>query len=112
MSTNQIQAIEANIKEARKLVELGDAMERLKGNKDFKTLVMEGYFEKEAIRLVQAKSNPSLQSPEMQKSILTQIDAIGNLNLYFSTVAQQAAIARKTIEQDEAVRDEILAEEA
>jgi hypothetical protein len=112
MSTNQIQAIEANIKEARKLVELGDAMERLKGNKDFKTLVMEGYFEKEAIRLVQAKSNPSLQSPEMQKSILSQIDAIGNLNLYFSTVAQQAAIARKTIEQDEAVRDEILAEEA
>ena len=112
MSTNQIQAIEANIKEARKLVELGDAMERLRGNKDFKTLVMEGYFEKEAIRLVQAKSNPSLQSPEMQKSILTQIDSIGNLNLYFSTVAQQAAIARKTIEQDEAVRDEILAEGA
>lgn len=112
MSTNQIKAIEANIKEARKLVELGDAMERLKGNKDFKALVMEGYFEKEAIRLVQAKSNPSLQSPEMQKSILTQIDSIGNLNLYFSTVAQQAAIARKTIEQDEAVRDEMLAEEA
>lgn len=112
MSTNQIKAIEAGIKEARKLVELGDAFERLQNNKDFKLVVKEGYFEKEAIRLVQAKSNPALQSPEMQKSILTQIDSIGNLNLYFSTLAQQAAIARKTIEQDEAVRDELLAEEA
>ena len=112
MSTNQIKEIEDNIKGARRLVDLGDALERLKANKDFKTLVMEGYFEKEAIRLVHAKSNPGLQSPEMQTSILTQINAIGNLNMYFQTVAQQAGLARKSIEQDEQARDEILAEEA
>lgn len=112
MSTNQVQAIEASIKAARKLVDLGDALERLKSNKDFKAIVMEGYFEQEAIRLVQAKSNPGFQSAEMQKSILTQIDSIGNLNLYFQTVAQQASMARKNIEQDEVTRDEILAEEA
>lgn len=112
MSTNQIKEIEDSIKGARKLVELGDALERLKSNKDFKLLVSEGYFEKEAIRLVHAKSNPGLQSPEMQTSILTQINAIGNLNMYFQTVAHQAALARKSIEQDEEARDEILAEEA
>jgi hypothetical protein len=112
MSTNQIQAIDANIKAARKLVELGDALERLKSNKDFQAVIMTGYFEQEAIRLVQAKSNPSLQSADMQKSIITQIDAIGNLNLYFQTVMQQASLGRKNIEQDEAMRDEILAEEA
>lgn len=112
MSTEQIQAIDANIKAARKLVELGDALERLKSNKDFQAIIMSGYFEQEAIRLVQAKSNPGLQSPEMQKSIMTQIDSIGNLNLYFTTVAQQAALGRKNIEQDESMRDEILAEEA
>lgn len=108
----QTKAIEANIKAARRLVELGDALERLKLNKDFKNLVMEGYFEQEAIRLVQAKSNPGLQSPEMQKAVLTQIDSIGNLNLYFQTIGQQAAMARKTIEQDEVELEELASEEA
>lgn len=110
--SNQIKVIEESIKSAKKLVELADALERLKSNKDFKTIVMEGYFEKEAIRLVQAKSNPGLQSPEMQKLIITQIDAIGNLNLFFTTLVQQAAMARKSIEQDEAAIEEIAAEEA
>jgi hypothetical protein len=110
--SNQIKVIEENIKAARKLVDLADALERLKSNKDFKTIVMEGYFEKEAIRLVQAKANPALQSPEMQRSIITQIDSIGNLNVFFSTLVQQASMARKSIEQDEAAIEEIAAEEA
>lgn len=66
MSTNQLKEIEDSIKSARKLVELGDTLERLKSNRDFRAIVLEGYFEKEAIRLVQAKSNPALQSAEMQ----------------------------------------------
>lgn len=110
--SNQIKVIEENIKAARKLVDLGDALERLKSNRDFRTVVAEGYFEKEAIRLVQAKSNPGLQSPEMQKSILTQIDSIGNLNMFFTTLMQQADMARKTIAQDEATIEELAAEEA
>jgi TolA-binding protein len=110
--SNQIKAIEANIKAARKLADLGDALERLKSNKDFRTVILEGYFEKEAIRLVQAKSNPAYQSPEMQQSIITQIDAIGNLNMFFTTLLQQADMARKTIAQDEAEIEELAAEEA
>jgi hypothetical protein len=111
MSTNQLKEIEENIKAARKLVDLGDTLERLKSNRDFRAIVLEGYFEKEAIRLVQAKSNPALQSPEMQKLILTQIDSIGNLNLFFATIVQQASIARKSIEQDESMIEELAAEE-
>jgi len=110
--SNQIKVIEESIRSARKLIELADALERLKSNKDFKTIVMEGYFEKEAVRLVQAKSNPALQSAEMQKSIITQIDSIGNLNLFFSTIVQQASMARKSIDHDEAALEEIAAEEA
>lgn len=105
--SDQIKEIEENIKAARKLVELGEALERLKSNRDFKAVVMSGYFEKEAIRLVQAKANPAMQSAEVQKSILTQIDSIGNLNVYFTVLAQQAAMARKSIEQDEAAIEEM-----
>jgi hypothetical protein len=46
------QAIELNIKEAKKIAEQGDALVRLSGNRDFRNLVIEGYFEREAVRLV------------------------------------------------------------
>jgi len=111
MSNSEIKDIEESMKGARKLIALGDSLERLKSNRDFRLLVSEGYFEKEAVRLVHLKSNPGFQSPQMQDSVLKQIDAIGNLNLYFQTISQQAALARKSLEQDEEARDELLAEE-
>lgn len=111
MSTETILAIEENIKQARKFVEAGEALERLKSNRDFKKVVLEGYFEKEAIRLVHLKSDQSFQSPEMQASILAQIDAIGAVSQYFSTVLHKASIARKAIASDEETREEILEEE-
>jgi CHAT domain-containing protein len=112
MSNDAIQEIELNISEAKKVVELGASLERLRNNRDFKKVIQEGYFQQEAIRLVHLKSDYSFQTPERQKSILTQIDAIGNLNQYFETVFHQASLARKAIEADEYTRDEILAEGA
>ena len=111
MINETIQAIEENIKQAKKIVDIGDALERLRGNRDFKKVVLEGYFEQEAIRLVHLKSDQNVQSPDMQKSILAQIDAIGSLSQYFGTVLHKASIARKAIASDEEARDEILSEE-
>lgn len=112
MLIDTIQAIEANIKEARRIVDLGESLERLRSNRDFKKVIVEGYFEQEAIRLVHLKADPSMQSAESQKSIVSQMDAIGSLHQYFNTVYQKASLARKAIAADEETRDEILAEEA
>ena len=57
MSNEAINAIERDIKEARKHVELGDSLERLLNNRDFKKVIVEGYFEKEAARLVHLKAD-------------------------------------------------------
>lgn len=111
MSNETIQAIEDNIKQARQIVEIGEALERLKNSRDFKKVIIEGYFEKEAVRLVHLKSDSNVQSPDMQKSINAQIDAIGAVSQYFGTVLHKASIARKAIASDEETRDEILAEE-
>ena len=110
--TETIQAIESNINEAKKIADVGDCLERLRLNRDFKKVIMEGYFEKEAIRLVHLKADPKMQSPDSQKSILAQMDAIGSLNQYFYAVFAQAQIARKAIVSDEEARDELLAEGA
>lgn len=110
--TETIQAIDANINEAKKIADAGDALERLRSNRDFKKVIMEGYFEQEAIRLVHLKADPNMQSPDSQKSIIAQMDAIGSLNQYFHAVYQKSQIAKKAVIADEEARDELLAEGA
>lgn len=111
-NTSELQAIELSIKRNQTLVEQGNSLERLRSNKDFKKIILEGYFEQEAIRLVQLKADPSMQKPENQASILKQMDAIGSLAQYFQTVLHLASVAKKSVASDEEMRDEILAEGA
>lgn len=111
MTNTTIQAIEDNIKEARKIVEFAEALERLQNNRDFKQVIKDGYFKEEAVRLVHAKANPGLQSADSQRAILTQMDAIGSLAQYFDTVYHKASLASKAISADEETRDELLNEE-
>jgi CHAT domain-containing protein len=110
MTQETVKAIEENIRQAKVIAGLGDSLERLRLNKDFKEVVLKGYFEQEAIRLVHLKADPGMQSPDIQKSIIAQMDAIGSVSQYFTTVFQKASIARKAIAADEETRDEILAE--
>ena len=111
-NTQVIQDIELNIKQAKVLVDTGNALERLRNNRDFKEIINKGYFEQEAIRLVHLKGDPSMQTAEYQDSIIKQMDAIGALNQYFNTVFHRASLAEKAIASDEEARDELLAEDA
>lgn len=104
---SQVQQLENNIRESKKLVDMGEALDRLMSNRDFKKVILEGFFEKEAIRLVHLKGDINMQSAESQKSILTQIDAIATLNHYFQTVRFKAGMASKAIVSDEETRDEL-----
>lgn len=111
MTNNTIQDIELSIKEAKELVEVGNSLQRLMGNRDFKRVILEGFFKEEAIRLVHLKADPSFQTADRQHSIVQQMDAIGSLSGYLSTVLLKASQAAKSIELDETTRDEMLAEE-
>lgn len=110
LMTDQLQEIELNIKQAQKLVDLGNALERLRSNNDFKKVITEGYFEQEAVRLVHLKADQNMQTAERQQSIIAQMDAIGALNQYFQTVFHRASLASKAIEADEQTREELLEE--
>ena len=110
MFKERIEEIELNITQAKAIVDRGAALERLRNNRDFKKVVLEGYFEKEAIRLVHLKSDFNMQSAESQANILDQINAIGALSGYFNTVRHQGMLAEKAILSDEETRDELLAE--
>jgi len=110
MSYEAIDQLELNIQESKKNLELGEALSRLQKNSDFKLVMLSGFFEKEAVRLVHLKADPAFQTPERQAFIMTQIDAIGTVHQYFHTVAYQAAMAKRSIANDEETRSELLAE--
>ena len=110
MSTAELQQLESNIKLAQKIVDMGDALDRLRNNRDFKKVIGDGYFEQEAIRLVHLMSDSNMQSPEFQQSIHKQMIAVGMFREFLETLATRANMARRAVEADEATRDEILAE--
>lgn len=101
MSTEQIQALQDSIVNDQKHVDLASSLSRLVGNKDFIKVVKEGYFNKEAIRLVHLKSDPSMQTPERQASILRDIDAIGSFRGFLDLIDSRGAQARRAIDTAE-----------
>lgn len=107
----QIDSIERDVKNAKEVKAMGNALERLRTNRDFRTVIQSGYFAQEAVRLVHLRGDPAFQTPERQADILKQIDAISALGQYFLTINHAAGLADKSIEEGEATLDELRAEE-
>lgn len=109
---DEINSIERNVRDAKETKALGTALERLINNRDFRTVIKEGYFKAEAVRLVHARGDVACQTPEKQDAIIRQIDSISNLNQYFNTIQHAAGMADKAIEEGEAVLEEMRTEGA
>lgn len=107
-----VQEIELSIEQAKEFVERGKRLERLQANPDFQEIIGKGYFEREAIRLVHLKSDPNIQCPEKQASIVRDMDAIGSLRWYLQVIQMQAVNAAMAIADGEEALDEIRGGEA
>lgn len=105
-----LKELDYRIKAGKKMIDTGAALERLMNNRDFKEVILEGYFREEAIRLVSAKADVAFQSEASQASIIKQIDAIGCVQDYLRLLQRYAAQAEKEVADHEETREEILAE--
>ena len=112
MSQAQIEQIEVSSEAARKQVALGDALERLYANQDFKLVILEEFLREEAVRLVSFKANQQAQGAEQQAAVIKQLDAIGGLRQFFAKVFHFADQADKALEDNVQAIAEIQAEEA
>lgn len=110
MSEAQIKEIEINIEQAKEFIDDAKALDRLYANADFKKIVLEGYLEKEAIRLVHLKGSPATATPDKQADIVKEIDGVGTFLGYLRTVIQKGDWAQGAIEADLEAIDEIRAE--
>lgn len=109
--TVEMEQIELSIAHAEAAIAKRDCVDRLTNNKDFKEVILDGYFKDEASRLVLLKADPSLQGEVEQKSIDNQINAIGYVRQYFNTVLQLGNMASNSIEEDRNTRNELAEEE-
>lgn len=108
MSEHKISQVQASIARAREHLDHYNALERLRKNKDFQLIIEKGYLVQEAVRLVHLKASEHMASPDKQASVIKQIDGIGCLSSYFSTINFLASNAERSIAEDEETLEYLL----
>lgn len=109
-SETYIASIENSIETAKEHVAIKDAVERLSRNRDFKKVILEGYFEQEAIRLVHAKADPEFQTPEKQEELHNEMLAIAGVRAYLNRLIQIGRMEEASIPSHERELDALRAE--
>lgn len=100
---NDIQEIQISIEHAREVVAFGEAIERLIRNKDFQTVIDEGYTTKEARRLTMLLGDPAIEN---KSPIMLSLQAIGEFHQYLRVQRSQAeAMKRGIVEAEEAIAE-------
>ncbi len=109
--SEQLEQIDLTIEEAKFSIGKKTSFDKLRDNEHFKKLILDGYFEEEASRLVLLRADPHMQTEESLSAINKQIDAIGYLRQYFITINQFGVLAERALKDDELTREELLQEE-
>ncbi|MEA2037023.1 MAG: hypothetical protein U9O94_05915 [Nanoarchaeota archaeon] len=107
---SDLQEIEISIEKAKELIKKKEVCERLLANKDYKEIIKEGFFEKNAARLVRLRSDITLDEQE-RAAVLRDIDGTGTLIGYIHMILAMGESAENSLSEKEAVREEIAAEE-
>ena len=106
----QLEQIDVSIDQAKAIIELGQSLNRLQDNADFVKVVIEGYLQDEAIRLVELKADSNMQSTERQKQIDDAIMGISQFKQHMRFIKQVAEQAASDLKEYEDTRSEVLAE--
>ena len=104
-----LEEVEIQIDMAKRIRSLRDNCVKLHSNKQFKDVVLKGYFEEEAARLVMAKS--SNMNEAQMRTIDGMILGVGALANYFEMVMRRGSEMDVALGEHEQTREEILAEE-
>ena len=107
-----IKQVEMSIQEAETNVKNRDHVIALSKNPDFRELIMKGYFEQEAVRLVHMKGAQGMQSPEQQTLVSNAMLAVSNFKQYLDNMVQMGNVSEKALKDHEQTREELLAEDA
>lgn len=106
---NDIQELELHLQDAKKMVNLRDTLTRLTNNRDFKKVILEGYLDEEAKRLVHCFADPNLSDQE--KIITEAMKGIGHFKMFLNHIIVMGNNAEQAIYDGEEQLDELRGEE-
>lgn len=105
---NDIQDLEAQIKNAEELLANRNMALKLGDNHEFRKLILDEYFVKEAARLVQLSTDPSLDK-DQQADALAMAQATGHVKRYLSMIVQMGAHAERDLPDAKQTLEELRA---
>jgi hypothetical protein len=99
--------IDSRIATLRKNIELGEALQKLHENEDFKNVILEGYMDDEAERIFKVLVDPSHNlKRDIMENLMDKLMAIRSIKQYFGTILINAAMAPEEIKNEEEYRKE------
>jgi len=107
----QMHEVEVTIEQCEEQIAQAEALQRLHKNADFKKLILEEYFEKNAIRAVMMKSASGHEGEKEQKNLDNVLIGIGQLGQYFHKIFTFGEGAARAMEEHKNTREELLAED-
>lgn len=89
--------------ENRYWVEMWESLERLKRNKDFKRLILDGYFKDKAINGVSLLAQDYIIEKGLRTRVMEDLIAVSKLEDFFITVENLGTIPAESDDEDEPV---------
>ncbi len=112
MSNSEIGNLEVEIDQAKEMISLNDELQKLFNYGPFKTIIDEGFFKDEAIRLVALKMDPEFRGAEKQEAVDRAMYAIGGLRAYFHRIFRVSEMAKEAMEEMQETHAAMLTEDA
>jgi len=96
---SDIEQIELSLSDAKEMVARRDSVLKLKSNREFRKIILDGYFKEEAIRLTALTASPEME--KYRAEIFMSIQAISVLQGFFQTTLQLGDVAAANIAEYE-----------
>lgn len=92
---SDVKEIELSLEHAKGMVDLKRSVERLTNNRDFKKVILDGYFKDEAVRLSSIAGDPLFAKD--RADIFLAIQGISSLYGYMQRVVRMGEIAEREV---------------
>jgi hypothetical protein len=103
------QQISISIDEAMTFIEKKNRLDRLMSNADFKSLILEDYLEKEAVRLVGLLRDHEMKEQGVVEDIYKDLEGISSFKQYLRNIGllarQMESMIKRSEEELEALRE-------
>lgn len=106
---SEIEQVELSIQQAKDLVNARDMADKLSRNREFKKLILEGYFEKEAARLVSLSGDSNML--QQRDEIFDAIKAISHFRQFMQNTMRMGDVAAQELAEQNETLDELRAAE-